>query len=179
MAEKSTNKKYTRSSDYRKQYLDKHKGFFGVYCCSYCGKLCSKSQMEVDHIYPVDGAASKTSGKLWVTLNTWYLPSNNKGVNEPWNTTSACHDCNSSKSNKGGAWVWRGYLGRIIFPIINLWLLGGLSYSVIMSVLNDNDTQLKTYVVLNIVFRIISYIIRKELIKLPNKFPFTNKKKWR
>ena len=116
-------KRYTRSGDYRKKYIEKHKGFFGIYCCSYCGKLCSKSNMEVDHIYPINGVKNKRSGKFWVALNTWYLPSNNKGVNETWNTTSACHDCNSQKSDSGGSWIWRGYVGRIIFPILNIILI--------------------------------------------------------
>jgi hypothetical protein len=172
-------KQYERSKDYRSKYIKKHKGFFGIYCCSYCGKLCSKSKMEVDHIYPINGVKNKASGKLWVKLNTWYLPSNNKGVNETWNTTSACHDCNASKSDSGGLWVWRGYIGRIVFPILNIWLIVGLIVGILNVVSRNNDTALTHYLVLNIVFRILSFLLRSNLIKIPNRFPFTNKRRWK
>ena len=43
-----------------------------------------------------------------------------EGVNGVWNTVAACQSCNRSKSDSGGAWIFRGYIGRKVFPIINL-----------------------------------------------------------
>jgi hypothetical protein len=89
--------------------------------------------MEVDHIYPIGQVKSTTRGKAFVIANTFWKGSKeaNKGVNGTWNTVSACHDCNHKKSDKGGMWVWRGYIGRIVYPILNAILYINLLYGML------------------------------------------------
>ena len=159
---------YSRSDDYRKKYLNKHKGILGIYTCSYCGKLCTKSGMQVDHIYPINGAKTKVSGKLWVKINTWYLPKEkrNQGINGVWNTTSACPTCNHIKSDLGGVWVWRGYIGRILFPIVNIILIGLLVKGLFVTIFYNNVPYLTKVVFLNVLFRIISYLLRNDLVSI-------------
>lgn len=104
--------KYQRSNDYRKQYLEWHPGIFGkYYICVYCGKIMKRENMQVDHIIPVDATQKYKFARL-------FLPD---GVNSYKNLASACRACNASKSNKKGAWVWRGIIGKFLQPVI--WVL--------------------------------------------------------
>lgn len=158
--------KYTRSDDYRNKYLEKHKGVFGIYTCAYCGKLCTKDGMQVDHIYPINGVKTKVSGKLWVQANTWYLTKDkrNQGINGVWNTCSACPTCNRTKSDLGGVWIWRGYIGRILFPILNAILLFMLAKGLYLTIFDNDVPYLTVAVILNVIFRIISYLLRHNLV---------------
>ena len=136
-------KPFERSTDYRTKYVKKHKGFFGIYCCAYCGRLCTKSTMQVDHIFPVDGVKgiSGTFGKLFVTFVCLLhgVKSLEDGVNADWNKTAACPKCNSDKRAKKGIWTIRGYIGKILFPIMNFTMAFGLLTSAI-SILTTGST---------------------------------------
>ena len=105
---------YHRSTDYRKRYFRKHKGFTGIYCCPYCGKLLTEDTATVDHIIPVN--AAKKSFLLRLLLRN-----TDDGINNMRNLTVACWKCNSKKSSKCGVWILRGKLGKFIFPIF--WMM--------------------------------------------------------
>lgn len=169
---KQSQGKFTRSKNYRKEYLKKHKGFFGIYTCAYCGKLISKSNMEVDHIYPVNGVSggmlSNTGGKMFITVVSALHGSNalKDGVNADWNKTSACHFCNNKKTDSKGAWVVRGYFGKILFPIMNAVLVSGLLYSAVQCLaLGTISTLYKYALVLLLVkgglFYLTRFVIKK------------------
>jgi hypothetical protein len=80
VSEKSYSQKKREKYDYRKHYLDHNPGILGsVYICSQCGKLLSRKEMEVDHIFPVS--------KWW-------------SINHILNCVSICSSCNKSKSNR-------------------------------------------------------------------------------
>lgn len=80
MSGKSYSQKKREKYDYRKHYLDHNHGILGsVYICSQCGKLLSRKEMEVDHIFPVS--------KWW-------------SVNHVINCVAICSSCNKNKSDK-------------------------------------------------------------------------------
>lgn len=99
-----------RSNDYRKQYFSKHHGFWGFYCCSYCGKLLTKEDATIDHIIPVNAAERH---KIVAWLFRW----KKEGINAQFNLTTACEHCNTSKKNRCGIWLFRGWIGRCFFPV--------------------------------------------------------------
>lgn len=98
--------KTLRSDDYREQFIKKNPGLFikGFYLCIYCGRpIMAKSEdknwkMYVDHIEPI----------------------NQGGRNNTWNLGPACLKCNTAKSDKGGEWVVRGYIGKVGFTALQL-----------------------------------------------------------
>lgn len=106
-----------RSTDYRKMFFMAHSGYFGVYCCSYCGKLLSRSRVSVDHIIPI--AAAQRSSILH-----WYFSRKENGINSITNLTAACARCNSSKGRRIGRWILRGMIGRVFFPVLWFVMLG-------------------------------------------------------
>lgn len=156
---------FSRSNDYRRDYLKKHKGFFGIYTCAYCGKLCTRSTMQVDHIYPVNGVKGiglkGTSGKLFVTLiSLLHGPSALKdGVNADWNKTAACPRCNGNKTDSMGLWVLRGYVGKILFPIMNFAIAGGLAYGGINTLITGSPTLLYQVLAITAVLKIALFAI--------------------
>lgn len=96
--------KTLRSDSYRQDFISRNPGVFGnkSYFCIYCGKRIfadakdRNRKMYVDHIKPV----------------------NQGGRNSTWNLGPACFDCNSEKSDKGGNWVIRGYVGKVGFTAL-------------------------------------------------------------
>ena len=134
---------FNRSTDYRREYLKHHRGFFGIYICSYCGKVLTRSQMQVDHVYPVNRATTQSSGRFFILLrNLITFRQRKKGVNALWNLTLSCKHCNHIKNDSAGLWTVRGYIGRILFPLMNLGLLGILVYGTYMSITSQNPTKL-------------------------------------
>lgn len=164
---------FERSTDYRRDYLKKHKGFFGIYTCAYCGRLITKSNMQVDHIYPVNRAATKTTGKLFVVLNSFWRGSKGRqqGVNGNWNKTAACPKCNHLKSDKGGVCVTLGYLGRIINPIIKIAEAGLIGYTAINALLLGGPTAYFIWAVVGIfgIEAVRTAIVRKILDSVKRK----------
>lgn len=96
--------KTLRSDSYRQDFIERNPGVFGnkAYFCIYCGKRIYANakdmdrKMYVDHIKPI----------------------NQGGRNSTWNLGPACFVCNSEKSDKGGNWVVRGYMGKIGFTAL-------------------------------------------------------------
>ncbi len=158
---KSRNFKYSRSNNYRYNYIKKHPGFFGFYSCSYCGAIVHRRNMCVDHIFPVNKTRRSINGKAFVLMNTAFSSKKARryGVNGTWNTCSSCSRCNSIKSDDAGLWLIRGYFGRILFPIINLILASSLLISSYFYI-KDIDKNIVIYnifaiIILKILFRII------------------------
>lgn len=169
---KSQGGPYERSADYRRDYLKKHKGFFGIYTCAYCGRLITKSNMQVDHIYPVNRAATRTSGKVFVTLNSFWRgkKGRNQGVNGNWNKTAACPKCNNLKSDKGGLCVTLGYLGRIINPIIKIAEAGVIGYTAINALVFGGPTAYMIWAIAGIVgFEAVRTAIVRKILKAVKK----------
>lgn len=103
-----------RSADYRKKYFHKHPGYFGLYCCAYCGRLMEDRTATVDHIVPVNAVARSRIIRL-------LYHGRQDGINTLHNLTTACGKCNSTKGSKLGLWILRGWIGRRVFPL--LWIL--------------------------------------------------------
>ena len=164
---KRSSDQFNRSTDYRREYLKHHRGFFGIYICSYCGKVLTRSQMQVDHVYPVNRAATKSSGKLFVKLRSSIaISQRKKGVNGLWNLTSSCKRCNHIKNASAGLWTVRGYIGRVLFPLMNLWLLGILVYGTYTSIKAQNPISLYYALALTL---FIKFLCRVLLSRKPNK----------
>lgn len=164
-----SNNRFTRSNNYRKEYLKKHKGFFGIYTCAYCGKLCSKKGMQVDHIYPVNGVSGgsfeNTGGKAFITIVcALHGPKALKeGVNADWNKTSACPRCNGNKTDNKGSWVIRGYFGKVLFPIMNFGLAFGLCYGGISAITVGDKSILYTWIGITAAVKgLLYYLSRKK-----------------
>lgn len=150
---------FNRSTNYRADYLKKHKGFFGIYACAYCGKLITRGEMQVDHIYPVNGSASKLSGKVFVTVGSILGGLQMKeGVNGNWNKTAACARCNNIKSDSAGTWVLRGYLGRILFPVMNFAIVAGLGYGGVLAIMG-NPTVLYQVLAATAILKILCRVL--------------------
>lgn len=114
-------KKYLRSSNYREQYFEKHKGLFGkYYICSYCGKILKKDQVSIDHIFPINKVNKSKILKGLIKL----LKIEN--INDDKNLTVSCQRCNSSKGDKTGIWILLGYLGGYSILILKILIIIGL-----------------------------------------------------
>ena len=96
-------KRYERSTNYRKEFFDTHKG---PYRCAYCGKRLKDDYIEVDHLIPVSKAKTSTGVRTWLQL------CGVKNVNDPKNLVASCKKCNRKKSDNMGHWVIRGAIGR-------------------------------------------------------------------
>jgi len=166
---KKSNEQFTRSKTYRKDYLKKHKGFFGIYCCAYCGRLCSKSTMQVDHIYPVNGVKegelSNAGGRMFITIiSMLHGPKALKdGVNADWNKTAACPTCNHNKTDSKGLWVVRGYFGKFLFPIMNFILYGSILYNGINALATGDKSRLYFWVILTLIVKIVLHFISEKV----------------
>ena len=122
--------KYTRSTDYRQSFFKERPYDRGrKYRCVYCGKLLKKSQVEVDHVIPVDKAANYNKYKRLLRL------SGCKTINDVKNLSASCRKCNRRKSNKAGYWIIRGFLGRsFLYWTIKRTFIG-LFYTIILIII--------------------------------------------
>ena len=100
---KTYDKRYSRSTSYRKTFFANNKG---PYRCVYCGKRITAETLEVDHLLPV----AQAKDNLWV--RTLLHLSGAKNVNDSKNLVQSCTKCNRKKSDKMGLWVIRGIIGR-------------------------------------------------------------------
>lgn len=79
-SDKSSGRIKRESYDYRKNYIKHNKGILGsIYICSQCYRTMSRSNMQVDHIFPIS--------KWW-------------SLNRVINCVSICPACNQTKSDK-------------------------------------------------------------------------------
>jgi HNH endonuclease. len=89
-----------RGSDYRRRYFIMNKPVIGdKYICVYCGKLLTKDELTVDHIYPIGKASN--SLKYQKKLSRKGI----KNINDGKNLVSACAKCNALKSADTGLWI--------------------------------------------------------------------------
>lgn len=126
---------WDRSDTYRQDFLRNNKGIFNrYYICCYCGKIISRKNMQVDHHIAINLVRKNPYYKMWFRLRNFatnlvgrtaslvtgkpYKPQ--KGVNVDYNLIPACIKCNHAKSDLGGKWIVRGYIGGTVWKIINL-----------------------------------------------------------
>ena len=90
--------KTLRSDNYRYEFMKANPGIIvkGLYFCVYCGKPITKKGMQVDHIKPIN-----LGGRNWTP-----------------NLAPACVKCNQKKKAKAGLWTVRGYIGKIIYSVL-------------------------------------------------------------
>lgn len=98
---------YTRSDNYRKEFFKTQKPVNNaLYRCAYCGRKFTFQQIQVDHIFPVNGLSySKSVRKRAMDFGI-------TEANDMKNLCCACKSCNTKKGTKLGMWVIRGFLGR-------------------------------------------------------------------
>lgn len=98
--------KYSRSSNYRKIYLDTLQNKKYVFC-AYCGFLFKPNKITVDHIIPIH-KAKNNRGCARLLLKLFRI----NNVNSIKNLAPACSRCNSKKSSKMGLWILKGFIGK-------------------------------------------------------------------
>lgn len=116
---KSYDKRYSRSTSYRKSFFEVNKG---PYRCVYCGKKLKSEDLEVDHLIPV----SQTKNNIFA--RTMLHLSGVPNVNHVRNLVPSCSRCNRKKSDKMGLWVLRGVLGRNNW----VWIVRNIIVSIII-----------------------------------------------
>ena len=94
---------WSRSSDYRKQFLKKNKP---PYRCRYCNRRLKKDYMQVDHLISINQV--KTSKRARRLLEG----DGCSNVNDVKNLVPSCYRCNARKGDKLGVWYLKGKLGR-------------------------------------------------------------------
>mgnify|MGYP000850130085 CR=1 FL=1 len=117
-------KKWERSSNYREQFF---KYNCGPYRCRYCNKKISKSNVIVDHLYPIAAGKYRPNTRILLYMR------NISNVNDVKNLVPSCYKCNSKKSDKLGLWYIRGILGKykiywIILILLKITIILSLIY---------------------------------------------------
>lgn len=122
-----------RSKDYRKKYFESHKTFLNkFYFCAYCGKMCKKENVTIDHIVPIAATtAGKGSGMTMKSSFKMQKRLKKRGIydiNSDKNLTVACWTCNRKKSGKSGwLYIQRGRFGKWLVEKPNIfffvWLI--------------------------------------------------------
>ena len=78
-----------KPDEYKRNKAGKKVGF---YRCAYCGKLVEKSQVEVDHIVPVNAVRANDS-----IYRDFLKDLGCESVNDSRNLVAACRECNQKK----------------------------------------------------------------------------------
>ncbi len=99
----------TRGQGYRQKYFDNNPPHFlgKYYFCAYCGRLRSKKNITVDHLYPISKA--DTNVQMQKRLRKRGI----RNINDADNLVAACASCNQKKGSKTGYWIRRGSIGRL------------------------------------------------------------------
>lgn len=102
-----------RSENYRANFIRENPGIHALgkywYICSYCGRLVTREKMQVDHVVSIDLARRKRLYRLLAP------PLEKGGINGLGNLCSSCPKCNNRKSNSGGWWILKGYVGHVYY----------------------------------------------------------------
>lgn len=93
-----------RNNKYRDMYFKTYPA--EEYRCVYCGKILSKVETTIDHIYPVD-KANTIADKKYIEKNGL------SGINDIMNLVPSCRKCNSKKHTKTGLWILRAKVGKL------------------------------------------------------------------
>lgn len=96
-------KRWSRSSNYRDQFLEIN---HGPYRCRYCNRKLTRESMVIDHIVPVAKVKSSTYARRLLEWNGIM------DVNDVRNLAPSCRKCNGRKSDKMGLWCVEGWLGQ-------------------------------------------------------------------
>lgn len=96
-------KRWERSSNYRKNFFDANKG---PYRCRYCHRRLKKDYLVVDHLYPI------AKGKYNPTSRYLLYIRGIHNINDIRNLVPSCYKCNEKKGDKLGLWYIRGLLGK-------------------------------------------------------------------
>lgn len=118
-----------RSTTYRKAFFETYHPIFGnYYFCSYCGKLCSRETITVDHLYPISTVSHDI--KLQKKLKRKGITN----INDVKNLVPACEACNKQKGRQTGSWIRKGEIGRhqILWIFRHLLRISALIILVIM-----------------------------------------------
>lgn len=95
--------RFCRKPGARDAYLEANPG---PWRCRYCGRrICDPGAMQVDHVIPVALASSSAFYRRLLGA------AGAADVDDLANLAPSCPRCNRAKSDSGGAWVVRGYLG--------------------------------------------------------------------
>lgn len=98
--------------DYRAEFFKHNKGVLGgLYFCAYCKRPLTRSQVQVDHIIPLN---------------------NPLGRNNRFNLVAACAKCNRDKSDKFDGRVVIGYASKIVDSTVGAsqGILSGILYAI-------------------------------------------------
>ncbi len=97
----------SRGNKYRDKFFSSNPpAFLGMYFCAYCGRPIRKSDVTVDHLYPVGKVSA--DHKLQRRMKRMGI----RGVNDSKNLVAACLKCNQQKGKNTGIWVLKGRIGR-------------------------------------------------------------------
>ena len=112
---KLSNSLGNRNSDCRRIFFKnvKPQVLGKYYICAYCGKLRTKDNITVDHIYPVKKSADS------IKYQNKMRRRGIDNINDPKNLIAACRKCNLKKSSSTGVWIIKAKLGRYKY----LWYL--------------------------------------------------------
>lgn len=114
------NKKYQRSTTYRKEFFSHNKGLFGSddkYQCAYCGKILNRKKIQIDHLIPVNKVKKFGTGRILMKIR------NIDNINSVKNLVPSCEKCNKTKSSKMGCWIIRGLLGKHFSFWVVIWII--------------------------------------------------------
>lgn len=128
------NNDYKRGSSYRRTFFAANKPILNHYFCAYCGKFVPKSQITVDHIFPIHCAENNI--KMQKRLDKLGI----KNINCEKNLAPACRRCNSSKGAKTEMWIPKGFIGKnqhlwIIRHIVRYLVLNIIIFIILNSLL--------------------------------------------
>lgn len=119
----------SRSANYRNKFFTHNSPMVlgRYYICAYCGKLLTKKNVIVDHLYPI-GMVSRD-----VMYQKKLKRKGIQNINSHTNLVPACGRCNMKKADKAGIWILRGKLGRykalwMLRWTVKLMILAGILY---------------------------------------------------
>ena len=109
--------RFTRSTNYRKEYFKKHPGYGGIYFCAYCSFPHTKQGITIDHVIPVHAAENSKTARH-------YLKMKGISVNDNSNLVPCCKTCNNRKGKQVTPyWLIKAKLSRIPFSWVTVWVV--------------------------------------------------------
>ena len=125
---KSCEMRWVRDTKYRNKLIDADYKNGRKKRCVYCGKTYDVTDMQVDHIIPVNGLMNTTKARNVASFFGIHE------TNDLKNLVFACKKCNMKKGAKLNAyWVIKAFIGRHktywkIRPVINVGIVAIVGY---------------------------------------------------